>query len=136
LSDPGETTGDRLRTPPAERFAGERHLFSLGSVLAELRAEDHPERNGHRQVALFRRGPVTKVLFSFEEGGYLKEHSTPGLVSIHVLEGGLDVEADGREHEMSAGDVLILDAAVPHDVRARERSAMLLTVHLDRERQE
>jgi hypothetical protein len=29
-----------------------------------------------------------------------------------------------------AGDVLVLDPDVPHDVRASEQSAMLLTVHL------
>lgn len=133
MSDREEPTEDRLRAPPVERFAGEKHVFSLGSALAELRAEDHPARSGHRQVALFRRGPVTKVLFSFEEGGRLKEHSAPGLVTIHVLEGHLDVEADGREHELSGGDVLILDPDVPHGLRARERSAMLLTVHLEKD---
>jgi quercetin dioxygenase-like cupin family protein len=125
---------DRLRTPPAERFAGQRHVFSLGSVLEELRAEDHPARSGHRQMALFRRGPVTKVLFSFEEGGRLEEHSAPGLVSIHVLDGRLDIAAGGQEHELEGGDVLVLDPNVPHDVRARQRSAMLLTVHLEKER--
>lgn len=135
MTDRSEQQGeDRLRTPPSERFAGERHLFSLATVLEELRAENHPARSGHRQMALFRRGPVTKVLFSFEEGGRLAEHSAPGLVSIHVLEGRLDVAADGREHEMEGGDVLVLDPNVPHDVRAIERSAMLLTVHLEKER--
>lgn len=121
---------DRLRTPPVERFAGERHVFSLSAALAELRAEDHPARNGHRQITLFHRGPVTQVLFSFEPGGHLDEHSAHGLVSIHVLEGLVHIEADGVEHALGEGEILVLDPDVPHDVRAPKAAAMLLTVHL------
>lgn len=121
---------DRLRPPPSERFAGSSHHFSLADALADLRAEDHPARAGHRQIALLQRPPVTQVLFSFEAGGHLDEHSAHGLVTIHVLEGELRVRAEGSDHELGAGDVLVLDPDVPHDVRAVERSAMLLTVHL------
>ena len=124
---------DRLRTPPVERFAGAKHLFSLPDALEQLRSEDHPARSGHRQVTLFHRGPVTEVLFAFEEGGRLDEHSTPGLVTIHALEGRLEVAAEGVDHQLGAGSILILDPDVPHDVHALERSAMLLTVHLQKE---
>jgi quercetin dioxygenase-like cupin family protein len=123
---------DRLRTPPAERFAGLKHLFSLGEALKQLRAEDHPARDGHRQVTIFHRAPVTKVLFSFDPGGQLQEHSARGLVTIHALEGRLEVAAGGVEHQLEAGSILILDPDVLHDVRASERSAMLLTVHLQK----
>jgi quercetin dioxygenase-like cupin family protein len=121
---------ERLRVPPSERFAGKSHLFSLSDALAELRREDHPSRAGHRQIALLQRSPVTQVLFSFEAGGHLDEHSAHGLVTIHVLEGKLRVAAEGTDHQLTSGDVLVLDADVPHDVRAVEKSAMLLTVHL------
>ena len=128
-----DSDSDRLRTAPAERFAGPRHHLSLREELEALRAEDHPARDGHRQIALFHRGPVTQVLFAFEDDGHLREHSAPGLVTIHVLEGRLEVAAAGRKHDLPAGEVLILDPDVPHDVRALERSAMLLTVHLHKE---
>lgn len=124
---------NRLRQPPAERFAGSSHLFSLSDALRELRAEDHPPRSGHRQITLLQRPPVTQVLFSFEKGGHLDEHAARGLVTIHVLEGRLHVQADGDDHELAAGDVLVLDPDVPHDARAVEESAMLLTVHLKQE---
>lgn len=121
---------ERLRTPPLERFAGSSHLLSLGDALAELRAESHPARDGHRQITLFHRAPVTQVLFSFEAGGRIDQHSASGLVTIHVLEGRLSVEADGADHDLHASDVLVLDPDIPHDVRAPESAAMLLTVHL------
>lgn len=124
--------GRRLREAPSERFAGSIHAYSLERALEELRAEDHPARGGHRQVTLFHRAPVTQVLFAFEEGGSLKEHAAPGLVTIHVVEGCVNVEADGRDHELREGHVLVLAPGVPHDVRAARPSAMLLTVHLEK----
>jgi len=126
--------GERLRQAPTERFAGTERAFSLRTALEELRNEDHPARDGHRQIALFHRAPVTQILFSFESGGHLERHTAHGLVTIHVLEGRLAVEAEGTEHDLVAGEVLVLDPDVPHDVRASETSAMLLTVHLERDR--
>ena len=124
--------GERLRRPPAERFASPSNVFSLSEAVAELHSEESPARDGHRQVTVFHRGNVTHVLFAFEAGGALKEHSAHGVVTLHILEGRLRVDAAGTEHELVAGSMLVLDPDVPHDVRASERSAMLLTVHLER----
>jgi quercetin dioxygenase-like cupin family protein len=123
---------ERLREPPRERFAGRSHRFSLDGALAELRAEGHPARAGHRQITLFHRKPVTQVLFSFDPGGRLERHSAPGLVTIHVLEGRLNVEADHIDNDLAQGEVLILAPGLPHDVRSTDGAAMLLTVHLQR----
>jgi len=120
---------DRLRTPPVERFAGASHLFDLRAELAELRAEPHKGQDGHRQITILHQAPVAHVLFSFKAGGKLDEHSTNGLVAIHVLEGQLMVRAEGQDNSLTAGHVLYLRPNVPHDVRAIEESAMLLTVH-------
>ncbi len=122
---------ERLRAAPLERFSGASHNFDLGAVLNDLRAEAHSGQNGHRQVTIFSRRPVTQVLIDFEPGGGLANHAAHGLVMIHVLEGCLMVQADGRDHELSTGHVLILNPEVRHDVRALEASAMLLTVHME-----
>jgi len=129
-TDGGPMTEKRLRPAPADRFEGKTHVFSLRTTLDDLRNEDHPARGGHRQITLLHREKVTQVLFSFEAGGHLDRHSAHGIVTIHVLEGRLRIEADGADHELSQGEVIILDPDVPHDVRAVERAAMLLTVHL------
>ena len=125
-----EPQSERLRTAPSERFAGLAHAFDLHKALADLRAEAHPARDGHRQVTIFHQAPVTHVLFAFDRGGALSKHTTQGLVTIHALEGRLRVQADNHEHDLPAGQMLILKPGVPHDVRAEEPSAMLLTVHL------
>jgi quercetin dioxygenase-like cupin family protein len=123
----------RRRSHPSGRFAGESHVFHLGEVVAALRAEAHPAERGHRQMTIFQRAPVTQVVFTFEPGGELADHAAHGLVTIHVLEGRLAVQADARDHELHAGSLLVLNPDVRHHVRALEASAMLLTVHLERE---
>lgn len=125
---------DRLRPAPAERFAGQSHFFDLNRALGELRAEAYAAKSGHRQITIFHRAPVAKVLFAFDAGGALLKHSAHGLVTIHVLEGRLMVQADGHDHELNAGQILILNPDVLHDVRAAEASAMLLTVHMENEK--
>jgi quercetin dioxygenase-like cupin family protein len=124
---------ERLRPAPVERFAGKAHAFDLAGMLTKLRAEDHPSKNGHRQITILHRAPAAYVLFAFEQGGKLERHQAQGEVTIHVLEGRLMVAADGRDHDLRAGHVLMLGAGVPHDVRASEASAMLLTVLMSKE---
>ncbi len=127
---------ERLRAAPSERFAGPAHAFDLKAALRALREEDHPARDGHRQVTIFHQSPITHVLFAFDEDGVLAEHKTNGTISIHSLEGQLLVHANGERYDLRAGQILILKPNIPHDVRATERSAMLLTVHLQHDMRE
>ena len=122
---------ERLRPHPTGRFAGDSHVFDLGRALSELRSEAHPARNGHRQVTIFHRVPITTVLFAFEPSGELADHAAKGLVTIHALEGHLTVQAAEETHELEAGMMVVLSPGVRHSVRAGEASAMLLTVHLE-----
>jgi quercetin dioxygenase-like cupin family protein len=122
---------DRLRTAPVERFAGEIHGFDLNEALQKLRAEAHATKSGHRQITIFRRAPVATVLFAFEPGSELADHAANGLVTIHVVEGNLVVQAAEQTHELKAGMMVILSPNVRHSVRASEASAMLLTVHME-----
>jgi quercetin dioxygenase-like cupin family protein len=98
-----------------------------------LREEPHPAKDGHRQIGLLHREHLRVVLFAFDRGGWLREHRAPGLVTIHVLSGRLRVATASSAHDLTAGQVLVLERDVPHDVEATEQSDMLLTVHLDGE---
>lgn len=120
---------DRLRPHPEDRLAAPVQLVSLAATAAQLRAEAHPSVAGHRQIAVFRHGPVTMLQFVFEAGGLLKEHQAEGVVTIHALSGRLLVIADEEPHELGPGELVALAPGVSHSVRATEASEMLLTVH-------
>lgn len=124
----------RLREHPVARFEGNQHVFDLNQLAEQLRTEAHEATEGHRQIAFYHYGSVTKVLFAFDTGGKLDEHSANGVVSIHVLSGALNIVAEGEAHDLKTGQVLMLAPNVRHSVRADESTQMLLTVHLHNEK--
>lgn len=120
----------RLRPHPHERLSSPAQQVDLGQAAALLRSEQHAAISGHRQVTVLRDGPITVVLFVFEAGGMMKQHQAPGVLTIHVLAGRLDVELPDATHGVATGQILSLAPGVPHSIRATEASEMLLTVHL------
>lgn len=127
MSAPG-----RLREHPQDRFSGPLHRIDLTAVAAALRAEPHAAVAGHRQIALYREGRLTQVLFLFEPGGHFKESgadgSADGVITIHVLSGRLSVGAADAVHELGPGQLLVLSPNMPHTVKAPVPAEMLLTV--------
>lgn len=126
------TPKHRLRPRPAERFAGPEHRIELASALGALRSEAHDGKDRHRQITVFRKGPLRLVLFAFEAGGRLAAHHAPGFVVIHALRGTVRVRTPNETHELTAGRILVLDPEVVHDVEAHEEADILLTVSLVR----
>ena len=123
------TSPGRLRQHPQVRFRDPAQQFDLKQAAARLRAEPHPPVEGHRQIALFRYGPVTSVLYVFEPDGHINQHPTEGVVTIQALVGRLLVTADGVSHEIAAGQLVALAPGLPLTVRALVASEMLFTVH-------
>ena len=126
-----EVPENRLRPHPEVRFAGDTHVFDLNAALQKLRAEAHDGQSGHRQMTLSHRAPVAQILFAFEPQGELADHAAAGLVTIQVLEGQITAQAEGQDHELGANMLIILAPHVRHSVRATEKSALLLMVHLE-----
>ncbi|MEO8334408.1 MAG: hypothetical protein ABI664_05520 [bacterium] len=125
-------TEDRLRPHPSDRFAGVEHVLDLPASLRALRAEAFSSANGHRQIALMHQGPVRLVLFAFEAGGRIPQHSAPGWVTIHVLRGALNVRTPDALHELSEGQLLSLAPDLKHDVEATRETDMLLGIYPNR----
>jgi quercetin dioxygenase-like cupin family protein len=119
---------DRLRPHPQDRFTAPVQLIDLARASAELLAEPHPAVEGHRQIALFRHGPVTLVLFVLEPGAVLKEHKAEGVVTIHAASGRLVIVAEEEAYDLAAGQILTLAPGVAHTVRAVEKSEVVVTV--------
>lgn len=124
----GSTPSGRTRVPPQERFAPAEGEFDLEAASHALWNEANAGQHGHRQMALFRHGPATLALYCFEPGASLPDHAVDGPVIIQVLEGELIVRTEQNQHTLPAGRMLRLAPGVTHDVEARKRSRMLLTI--------
>lgn len=71
---------------------------------------------------------VRLVLFAFDVGQELSEHTAAVPVLLRVLDGRLTVSAAGRTVELASGGIVHLPARLPHAVIALEPTRMLLTM--------
>ncbi|QWW19194.1 cupin domain-containing protein [Schaalia sp. 19OD2882] len=74
------------------------------------------------------------VLFSFDTGEFLSEHTAAMPVILQTLQGALEIEADGRAVVLRPGDVMHFGTRLPHAVRALEPSKLALFMLDPRER--
>jgi quercetin dioxygenase-like cupin family protein len=121
---------DELKGTETKEHAGLAppvHELDLREVAAELRAG--PAKQGRRQKALYHHGRLTIVLFTFEPGSGLPDHVAHGVVTINVVDGRVRVKAEGVEHDLPAGKLLVLSPGVRHDVAVEEASTMLLQIY-------
>jgi len=68
----------------------------------------------------------TVTLFAFDRGQKLSEHTSPYDAIVLVTEGHTTVTIGGQPQGVSAGEIIIMPANVPHAVEADERFKMLL----------
>jgi quercetin dioxygenase-like cupin family protein len=68
----------------------------------------------------------TLTLFAFDAGQGLSEHTSPYDATIYVLDGKATLHIAGERLTVPSGQMVIMPADVPHDVRAEEKFKMLL----------
>ena len=68
----------------------------------------------------------TLTLFAFDTGQGLSEHTSPYDATVYVLDGEATLSIAGRPVKAKAGEMVIMPADIPHDVRAEQRFKMLL----------
>jgi len=117
----------RLREHPRTRLAPSERLLDLDEAFGELVDEPHEPVDGHRQITIAHRQGLAVILFHFEEGGHMPDHEVDAEVTIHVLDGELEISTAEQDHRVGAGDMLILGPGVVHDVEALAETRMVLT---------
>lgn len=63
-------------------------------------------------------------------GKTIAEHKAPGEITVQCLEGKVVFTSGGNAKELVAGELLYLDAGVPHALDAVEDSSVLVTILL------
>lgn len=75
---------------------------------------------------LFSTPQYEMILFAFDKGQALKEHTVPFAAYIQVIEGEGQLLLKGQAIAIKAGEGFVLPAGVPHSVKAPSRFKMLL----------
>ncbi len=70
----------------------------------------------------------TITLFAFDKGQRLSEHTAPYDAVVQVIDGAGKITIGGKEMKLTAGEIVIMPANVPHSITADEQFKMLLTM--------
>jgi len=97
----------------------------------DLTSEVDIPTDGTLSRVLAKEGSVRLVVFAFDRGQELTEHTASVPAVVQVLSGSLTVEAAGERHRLTPNSWLYLQAGEPHSVFADEPSRMLLTMVRD-----
>jgi quercetin dioxygenase-like cupin family protein len=69
----------------------------------------------------------TLTLFAFDVGQGLSEHTAPYDATVQILDGEAEIHINREPRAVKAGEMIIMPANIPHDVRAtKSRFKMLL----------
>jgi len=97
-------------------------------AFADIAAEVEIPDDGTLSRVVYRDDTLRVVVFAFDAGQELTEHTASVPAVIQVLRGRLAITATGISSEFGPGAWIHLPAGDPHTVRATEPSVMLLTL--------
>lgn len=107
---------------------GQVHQFDVPGEMTGLLQRVRGNKSKRTASVLVKTGPLRAEVIAFDEGGELKGHKVDGPFTVQCLIGRVAFSVQGRDHRLSTGDLLIVDAGVDHDVTSQELSALLFTV--------
>ena len=113
-------------SPVQHPVSGPVLTFQLEDELRILREQ---LATGSRTArTLVKNGPLRATLIGLAPGGSMATHTADGPITVHVLEGTIAFETEGKSWELPAGSLLALDRAIAHTVHAPRGGVFLLTV--------
>jgi len=124
-----EQVPDYLRT---HRLQDALLKFGVAFEAEQLRAQAVSSGTGRVAKTLVKEGPIRVTLVALRRGVVLEEHHVAGPVTIHVLHGAFRLSTAQGDTDVCAGELVALDAGIPHTAHALEDCALLLTVAMAR----
>jgi quercetin dioxygenase-like cupin family protein len=101
----------------------------LVETIESLHQEDAwLQGTGPSSKTLVKHPDLRIVLLAMKKNMCMHEHTTEARISVQTLAGRIRLRLPDRTVELLAGQLLVLDQCVPHDVEAAEDSAFLLTL--------
>jgi quercetin dioxygenase-like cupin family protein len=83
-----------------------------------------------RNVALFKTAELEVMRLVMPAGKTMPSHGVKGEITIHCLEGEVDLVAHGQTRRMKAGQLVWLEGGADHALTAVKNSSLLLTIVL------
>ncbi len=114
-------------TPVHRSLAGDVLVFDLAEEMRLVSKELTGNRLRSART-LVKDGPLRLTIVGLGAGGSLAEHEAPGSISIHVLDGELELNSGGETRTHRVGELVALDQRVRHAVASAKGAMFLLTL--------
>ena len=121
-------------TKSSRESLGERTLrapllsFSLNNEIEKLLVEPGWITGDRNAVTLQKNPKLRVVLISLRKGAALLEHKVEGPITLLVLSGNISFIVGEEKVNAKTNGFIVLERAIPHDVKALEDSTFILTI--------
>lgn len=103
--------------------------FDLAKEIKELRKEESwNQETGRSSKTLVKHPDLRIVLILLKAKTRMHEHKTTARISVQTISGHIRVHLPERAVDLPAGNLVVLDQCLEHDVEALEESALLLSI--------
>ena len=120
--------GDEWKARPDRPVEVPLLHLRLREQLERLRQEPTWRTRGRNAITLTKEPGLRLVLMLLGKGTKIAEHRAAGPLTFHVLTGSVTFRAGARVERLEAGELIVLESTVSHEVEALEESACLLTL--------
>ena len=110
------------------QLSGDALLFDLNEQAQSVLDEARQGNVGRAARTLIKDGPLRMTIVGLTRDGALREHKTPGPVSIDVLNGEVEVTVGDSTQRLSEHQTLVLGANIEHSLVAPQDAVILLTI--------
>ena len=121
---------DAIRTAPRKDriLSGPTITFSIAEEIRRLRQEPEWISGSRNSVTVVKTDNLSIVLTAIKKEATLCGHEVDGPITLQVISGAVKFGVPGKPLTLTAGTVIALDKAIPHDIQALEDSELMLTI--------
>lgn len=102
--------------------------FDIPALFTQMKQESTWQTGSRNGVTLLKTEGLRVVLVAMHAGTVIPVHKAEGPIAVEVVEGRLVFSAGSRDVTLGKGQLLTLQPAIAHGLRAIDECAYLLTI--------
>jgi quercetin dioxygenase-like cupin family protein len=102
--------------------------MDIYEYIQQLKNEAAWQKNDRNGITLYKTDGMRIVLVIMHTGAEMRPQTVDGIISFHVLEGGLQIETQDETTNVESGQILTLHSNIKHYIRAAEQTTFILTM--------